>query len=265
MRFLILLAISLIMLQSTALASQWRQMKLSPERRKSLAKEFKSALQRRWRKRLLDISVNLENARIQTNGVDYHLVADSGYIDVRKGTIGDLPITGSIELGPIKLDYRPLGLGEIKVVTPSTMKPSVKITLEQLDKLLRKSGFINTKVKWNDKTNRILMTGERPVRFLIFRLCPRFRVSGRFAIEDEFILRMDRVRIHVAGVLGFFARIATSRMEKRATKRIDVRKDYRKLAKQNIYFAGGDVKLVDGEESIFEFEFPPHPALKKKN
>ena len=253
----------LILLTSVASGSQWRTLKLSQKRSQSLANELKSALQKRWRKRLIDISVTLTNPRIVTNGKKYHLLADGGLIDVKKGTIGHLPISGSIELGAIGLDYRPMGLGKVKVVKASTIKPSVKVTLEQLDRLLVRSGFINTKVSWNAATNRILMTAERPVRFFIFRLCPKFRVTGRFTIEDEFILRLDKVRIKVAGILGFLAKIATTRLEKRATKRIDVRKDYRKLAKDNIYFAGGDIELFDGEKSILRFEFPPHPALKK--
>ena len=262
------LAISVLVLFVTSWAAQlygaqWRALKLSKKRSQSLAKELKSALQKRWRKRLIDISVTLKNPRIVTNGKKYHLLADGGLIDVKKGTIGHLPITGSIELGTIGLDYRPLGLGKVKVVKASTIKPSVKITLEQLDRLLGKSGFVNTKVAWNESSNRILMTGERPVRFFIFRLRPKFRVTGRFTIEDKFILRLDKVRIKVAGILGFLAKLATTRMEKRATKRIDVRKDYRKLAKDNIYFAGGDIELFDGEKSILRFEFPPHPALKK--
>ena len=253
----------LVTFASVAKGSQWRTLKLSQKRSQSLTNELKDALQKRWRKRLIDISVTLDNERIVTDGKNYHLIADGGCIEVKKGTIGDLPITGSIELGAIGLDYRPLGLGKVKVVKASTIKPSVKITLEQLDRLLGKSGFVNTRVSWNASSNRILMTGERPVRFLIFRLRPKFRVTGRFTIEDKFILRLDKVRIKVAGILGFLAKIATTRMEKRATKRIDVRKDYRKLAKDNIYFAGGDVELFDGEKSIFRFEFPPHPALKK--
>ena len=74
-------------------------MKLLPARRDALAGELKRALEKRWRKRLLKITVRLVRPRILTDGEAFHLVADGGQIRVEKGTIGDLPVSGVVELG----------------------------------------------------------------------------------------------------------------------------------------------------------------------
>lgn len=243
-------------------ADTWRGMRLNSERQANLSTELKRALQTRWRKRFLDIDVTLVNGRIETNGHDYHLVADGGRVTINDGTIGDLPITGAIDIDAMALDYTCLGLGKIRVVRDTRIRPYVSITLSQIDGLMRRSGFVNTKVTWNDQAQRINIRGVRPVRFLFLELRPAFTVSGRFHVQDEYVMLLDRLRIRVSGVLGFFARLALNRMERRASQRIDLRKDYRKLSRQGIRIAGGSVTLSDLEKTIVSIDFPPDPSLR---
>jgi len=242
-------------------AAAWREMHLSAERRAGLVDELARALQHRWRKRLLDIDVSLVGPRIMTDGRAYRLVADGGRIDIKSGTIGDLPITGSIELQALAVDYATLGLGRLEVVGDTRIRPSVDITLDQLDRLLRKSGFVETTVQWNEAAERITLNGVWPVRLLMFKLRPRFRVTGRFHVEDRYVMRLDRVRIDVSGVLGFLARLVLSRAERRCAQTIDLRKDYEKLRRQNIRIAGGSVTLRGPHGAVKQLEFPPDPTL----
>ena len=260
-----ILLFSLLLCPCSIGASDWRELNLSPKRQLDLANELESALKKRWRKRFLDIEVKLQEARVMSNGKDYHLLADGGTIDVREGTIGDLPISGAIELGFFAVDYAPLGIGKVKPVKPSFIKPSVNISMKHVKLLLEKSGFKNSRVRWDGQNNRLHLTAEKQLRFLFFRFSPRFYVSGRIKQEKEYILRLDRVRMRVKGILGFFANIALSQMERKVAQTIDLRKDYRKLARKNIYICGGDIMVLDKADCVLKLSFPPHPRLKRRS
>lgn len=250
-----------LLLPALAGAGEWRALQLTAARQRELVADLSEALRRRWRKRLLDFDLHLDAPRVMSDGEAAHLVADGGRLVLRRGTLGDLPMEAEAAFGPFALDYAALGVGRLEFLQPALLAARVRISLEGVSKLLAKSGFEDVGVSYDAARQELELWADRPVRFLMFQFRPSFRVRARILIEGTHLGVVDP-HVDIRGVPRLLARLAGSRVARRLEQRVELEKDYRKMAARGVRLAAGVVELVGPEGPILVREIPGDPEVR---
>lgn len=238
----------------------WRTMQLSPERSTRLTDELTRALKARWPKRLLEFTVGLERPRIETDGARFCLVADRARVDVLRGSIGDLPVASVIEVESVGLDYSRLGVGRIEFLRDARLRMHVRIGFPDIDRLLAKAGFVDSSIEFDEATGAFTIRTYRPIQFLVFRWKPRIVLRGVLFSEDTFV-GVRGLDVDITGLPRFVERIAQKKLDERIGRRIDLRDEYAKLARQGVRILGGSVELHRDGKVLVKKDVPGDPAL----
>ncbi len=235
-------------------------MALDAERLVKIQGELERALRTRWKKRLLEFEFRLEGLRLCTDGERFHLLADSGRLKVTRGTIGDLPVAADLEIGAVELDYAQLGVGRIAPVAPVPLRIEVRITMDDLDRLIAKGGFVDAEVREGPETGRLRIAATRPIRFLLFRFFPRVELDG-ILFQEETRIGVRDLGVRIRGLPRFVERIVQGKLRERIGRPIELEDEYAKLARQGLRVLGGSVELTGRSGTIVRREVPG-PAVR---
>ena len=196
-------------------ADDWRPVHLAGGREEDLQERLQRGFQGLFGEVLEGVRVEAPGAYLETEGEAFQVVLPRLTLHFQglEGWSGSL--TGRLEGEDLRVEYAPLGVGEVRFPVVPELEGHLRSAAEDLEASLRRDAFTVADLHFDESGLRL--DGKLEFRLLFLAIRPELELEGYFARRGERFV-FEPTRTYVSNVPGFLRARLRDRLDRRSAE-----------------------------------------------